>query len=98
VEDCARFVVASGYSGNVNGQIVNAGLGYDITINDLAKLIVGDESRIRHVQHIHPQSEIPKLLCNYDKAKQLLGWEPKVTLEQGLLKTETWIQSNPLGA
>lgn len=96
VEDCARFVAEAGYSDRVNGEIVNAGLGRDITINDLAKLIVGDESRIAHVPHIHPQSEIPKLLCNYGKAKRLLGWQPQVTLEEGLRRTEAWIRERAL--
>lgn len=96
VEDCARFVVQTGYADQVNGQIVNAGLGRDIAINDLAKVIVGDESRIEHVPHIHPQSEIQKLLCNYDKAKQLLDWEPQVTLEEGIKRTEDWIKTSHL--
>ncbi|OPY58791.1 MAG: UDP-glucose 4-epimerase [Pelotomaculum sp. PtaU1.Bin035] len=96
VEDCARFVVEAGYSSKLNGEIVNAGLGHDITINDLAMLIVGDESKINHVPHIHPQSEIQKLLCNYDKANRLLGWAPKVPLEEGIKKTEAWIKANYL--
>lgn len=94
VEDCAHFVVEAGYSSKLNGEIVNAGMGRDITINDLAKLIVGDESKITRVPHIHPQSEIQKLLCNYDKANYLLGWVPKVTLEDGINKTEDWIKTN----
>jgi len=96
VEDCARFVVQAGYSEKVNGGIINAGLGQDISINELAKLVVGDASRIRHVPHIHPQSEIQKLLCNYEKTKRLLDWEPKVSLEEGIKKTEEWIKSTNL--
>ncbi|KRE97942.1 NAD-dependent dehydratase [Paenibacillus sp. Soil766] len=92
VEDCARFVVDAGFSDKVDGQIVNAGLGRDISVNDLALLIIGDSSRIKHVEHIHPQSEIQKLLCNYGKAKELLGWEPLVSLEEGIRRTEAWIQ------
>lgn len=96
VEDCARFVVESGYSSAVDGEIVNAGLGRDITINDLAKLIVKDDERIQHVPHIHPQSEIQKLLCNYDKAKRLLDWQPEVDLEEGIEKTAEWIKTSYL--
>lgn len=95
VEDCARFVAEAGYSDSVNGEIVNAGLGRDISINDLARLISGDEKRIVHVPHIHPQSEIQKLLCDYTKAKTILGWEPKISLEEGIKRTEEWIKSNP---
>lgn len=96
VEDCARFVVETGYSNKVNGEIVNAGLGEDISINELAKLIVKDNNRIQHIDHIHPQSEIPKLLCDYSKAKTLLKWEPNFTLEEGIKKTEKWIKTTKL--
>jgi UDP-glucose 4-epimerase len=96
VEDCARFVVQCGYSDQVNGHIVNAGLGKDISINDLAALIMQDPTRIVHVPHIHPQSEIQKLLCDYTKAKQLLGWQPKVTLAEGIARTEEWIRTSYL--
>lgn len=96
VEDCARFVVEAGYSNAVNGHIVNAGLGRDISVNELAMLIVQDENRIQHVEHIHPQSEIQKLLCNYEKATKLLNWKPKVSLEEGIRRTEEWIASTNL--
>ncbi|WP_214627339.1 dTDP-glucose 4,6-dehydratase [Paenibacillus agaridevorans] len=96
VEDCARFVAEAGYSDAVNGEIVNAGLGSDIAINDLAQLVVGDESRICHVKHIHPQSEIQKLLCNSDKAERLLGWRPEISLEEGIRRTEQWIKTTNL--
>ncbi|MBQ4900008.1 GDP-mannose 4,6-dehydratase [Paenibacillus sp. Marseille-P2973] len=91
VEDCARFVVSAGFDDRVNGEIVNAGLGRDISVNDLALLIAGDSSKILHVPHIHPQSEIQKLLCNYGKAKHLLGWEPQISLEEGIQRTRKWI-------
>lgn len=96
VEDCARFVVSAGFSDDVNGEVVNAGLGRDISVNDLANLIVKDPARIQHVEHIHPQSEIEKLLCNSTKAKQLLGWEPEVTLEEGISRTRNWIAEGGL--
>ncbi|MBD2845815.1 GDP-mannose 4,6-dehydratase [Paenibacillus sp. IB182496] len=96
VEDCARFVVQAGYSDAVNGEIVNAGLGEDVSVHALAQLIVGDESRIRHVPHIHPQSEIQKLLCNSEKAKKLLNWAPEVSLREGIQRTEQWIATTDL--
>lgn len=96
VEDCARFVVAAGFSSAVDGEIVNAGLGEDISVNELALLIAGSSARIKHVPHIHPQSEIQKLLCNSTKAEELLGWRPEVTLRQGIEKTREWIRQGGL--
>lgn len=96
VEDCADFVVAAGYSPAAEGQIFNAGLGQDISINELAALIMKDPARIVHLPHIHPQSEIRKLLCDYGKARKILHWEPKVSLEEGLGKTEEWMRKEGL--
>lgn len=94
VEDCADFLVRAGMDSRADGQIINAGLGRDVTVNELAGLICSDADRIQHVQHIHPQSEIQKLLCNYEKASNLLGWSPKVSLEEGLARTRAWISEH----
>ena len=95
VGDCARFVVEAGYSDRVNGEILNAGLGRDVSVNNLAALIEPDPVKVRHVAHIHPQSEIMKLLCDSRKAQALLGWEPQVSLEEGLAMTREWIKNYP---
>lgn len=94
VEDCADFVVSAGMNSGADGQILNAGLGRDISMNDLADLICTDKSRIKHVAHIHPQSEIQKLVCNHEKAHRLLEWVPRTGLEEGIRKTSNWIVQN----
>lgn len=92
VEDCADFIVRAGCLGNADGQIINAGTGKDITINDLAVLIAQDRSPIEHVPHIHPQSEIQKLLCDPGKAYRLLSWRSKTGIDEGIGKTEKWMK------
>ncbi|MDD2621290.1 MAG: SDR family NAD(P)-dependent oxidoreductase [Syntrophomonadaceae bacterium] len=96
VEDCADFVIRAGMDSRADGQLLNAGLGRDVSVNELARLISNDEQRIVHVPHIHPQSEIQKLLCNFDKARDILGWKPNVSLEEGLMKTREWIAKSLL--
>lgn len=92
VADCARFILACGCSDRVNGLTVNAGNGRDVSINRLAEMVSRDRCPISHVPHIHPQSEITKLLCNNGLAAELLGWKPEVPLETGLKLTEDWIR------
>ena len=94
VEDCADFVARAAFSDDAIGQIINAGSGRDITINDLALLICKGQNRIEHVKHHHPQSEIPKLLCDNSKARKILNWEPNTSLEEGIGKTEGWIKAH----
>ncbi len=93
VEDCADFVAKAAFSDNAIGQVINAGTGRDISLNDLALLIGKSRDRIEHVEHHHPQSEIQKLLCNNTKARKILNWEPKTPLEEGVRKTEEWIKA-----
>ncbi len=91
VEDCARFVVRAGYCESANGQIINAGLGSDISINRLAGMISEGSVETVHVEHIHPWSEIPRLLCNNGKAEKLLDWKPEIGLEEGIALTREWV-------
>jgi dTDP-glucose 4,6-dehydratase len=96
VEDCADFIVEASFNEKAVGEVINGGYGEDIAIKDLALLICKDAERIVPVKHHHPQSEIPKLLCDYTKAKKLLGWMPKTSLEEGIEKTKQWIRNAEL--
>jgi len=100
VEDCARFVVLAAKSQAADGEILNAGLGRDITIRDLARLVAdpaagGHGVPVQHIVHDHPQAEIPKLLCDNRAAQRLLGWRPEIDLDEGIRRTRAWIARNP---
>ncbi len=92
VEDCADFIYLGSTNEKAEGEVINGGYGKDISINDLAYLICRDKDKIKHVPHHHPQAEISKLICDYSKAKKLLGWEPKTSLDDGIKKTLEWIK------
>lgn len=93
VEDCADFVVQATNNKAAAGEVINAGSGKDISINNLALMICKDKSRIKHVPHPHPQSEFRKLVCDYSKAKKILGWKPETSLDEGIKRTTQWLAS-----
>jgi nucleoside-diphosphate-sugar epimerase len=39
-------------------------------------------------------SEVFRLLSNNSQAKDLLGWAPEISLEDGLSKTIDWLKTN----
>ncbi|HLY10843.1 MAG TPA: NAD-dependent epimerase/dehydratase family protein, partial [Planctomycetota bacterium] len=99
VEDCADFVVQTGLTDQADGEILNAGLGRDIAIRDLARLISdpkhgGKGSPVQHVVHDHPQVEIAKLLCDNSRTERLMKWRPSVSLEEGIRRTRDWIREH----
>ena len=89
--DCARFVCDALLSDAATGRILNAGTGADVSVNALAAAIEPDPSRIVHVEHIHPQSEIAVLRCDAREAERLLGWRPEVPLDEGLRRVRSWM-------
>lgn len=94
VDDCAEFIVTAAFSEKAVGEVINAGTGTDVSVNELAAMICKDPGRIRHVSHHHPQSEIRRLVCDHSKAERLIGWVPKTSLRDGLEKTKRWIIDN----
>lgn len=99
VKDTAHAFIQMAKSDKTAGQVINAGFGSGITIGDLAIKIVNlidpeieittDEERVRP-----ENSEVMKLICNADKAKYLIGWEPKFSLDEGLKLTIEYIKEN----
>jgi len=92
VEDCAELIARAALSESAIGAIINAGTGRDIAIKHLAARIAGRDNTVQQVPHPHPRSEIAKLTCDAGYARELLGWEPKASLGQGLELTRSWLQ------
>jgi nucleoside-diphosphate-sugar epimerase len=89
--DCARFVVEATFNDAAVGEVLNAGTGNDVSINELAELIASEGTDIEHVKHHHPRSEVQKLVCDPSKAGELLGWEPEYDLKAGIEHLRTWL-------
>lgn len=76
------------------GRVINVGVGHDLTIKELASLIsniVGYKGSIIWDKE-KPNGTMRKVL-NIDKLKYL-GWEEKVSLEEGIKKTYEWYLEN----
>jgi UDP-glucose 4-epimerase len=66
------------------GETINIGSGRNPSILEIAKLIAGQGKNAAKIEHIAPRIEPHDTLADISKAKKLLGWEPKVTLEKGI--------------
>jgi len=93
IEDCAEFVARACFSDEANGQILNAGSGIEIKIKDLAEKIANNKAEIKFIKHHHPHAEVMNMCADLSKAEKILGWKPKIGLEQGIIKTTQWLKS-----
>ena len=81
------------------GEVINIGSNFEISIGDLANKIISLTGKNAEIVadpvRVRPQdSEVERLWCDNTKAKRLLGWEPKTSLDEGLEKTIEWISDN----
>jgi len=75
---------------------INFGTGKEVSINDLADKIIelcGKKGEIEPV-HVEPRiGEVKRLIADATKAKDMLGWEPKYKLEEGLKEFIQWYKN-----
>jgi dTDP-glucose 4,6-dehydratase len=81
------------------GRAVNIGRGADISIGELAELVGRRLGRKIEIEtdlkrHRPAASEVERLLAGTDLARSLWGWQPQVSLEQGLDETIAWIRDH----
>lgn len=99
VSDTVEGFVLAGESPSAVGQVINLGSGREISVGDLTRKItdlmkVSIEIEIEE-QRVRPaESEVERLCAARDRAKELLGWESRVTLDEGLAITIDWIKKH----
>jgi NAD dependent epimerase/dehydratase len=81
------------------GTVVNLGWGSGISVKDLVEKIIALVGRkveiLFDATRLRPgKSEVDVLEANSAKAKELLGWEPKVSFDDGLALTIKWISEH----
>lgn len=98
--DTARGLMLAAQSDQALGQIINLGTGQSVTIGDIAHKIIGLIGRpvtlsANESQRLRPDaSEVLRLESNNRLAATLIGWQPQVPLEDGLLKTIDWVRAH----
>lgn len=96
VADTVEGFIRGANSSKAIGQVVNVGSGQEISIGDLAYKIAGLMGKAVAIecenQRKRPESsEVERLCAANCLAKELLGWEPRYTLDEGLRLTIDWI-------
>ena len=74
--------------------IINIGTGEDVTIKELAEMIVEVTGYKNDYEwDTSKPNGTPRKVLNVDKVKSL-GWEPKISLREGLESTYEWMKNN----
>jgi dTDP-glucose 4,6-dehydratase len=99
VADTVNGFVCVAEADHVLGEEINLGNDNTIRIGDLVEkifAIIGKTPKVvTDSQRIRPgKSEVMKLWASNQKAKEMIGWEPQVSLDKGLRLTVEWITAH----
>ncbi|HET6303111.1 GDP-mannose 4,6-dehydratase [Microbacterium sp.] len=81
------------------GEVINLGVGYEVSIGDTFRLIAEamgvDAEVVQQTDRLRPaKSEVERLFSDNSKAKRLLGWQPAYDgidgFRRGLAETAEW--------
>ncbi|EMR74207.1 nucleoside-diphosphate-sugar epimerase [Thaumarchaeota archaeon SCGC AB-539-E09] len=93
VSDTVTGILLTMINNETKGDVVNIGNPNETHIIDLAKKIKDiSNSKSKITFHELPEDD-PKRRCpDISKAKQLIEWEPRISLEEGLKRTIKWFR------
>ena len=96
VTDTVEGFVRAAENDQSIGCVVNLGTGTEVSIGDLAHKIMAKLGRTVAVEteqeRVRPAaSEVERLCSDNSRARALLDWQPRVSLDEGLGRTIEWL-------
>jgi UDP-glucose 4-epimerase len=94
VDDLCRGILAAADS-DLSDEVLHLASANETTINELARLIldlVGSDVEVVH----HPKrlGEVERNFARADRAREVLGWEPQLSLRDGMTSTIEWFRAH----
>ena len=99
VSDTADAIIRSIDAKKVIGEIINVGSGHETSIRNLAfkiTKIAKKKIKIKYDESRERPYDVNRQYCNNKKAKRLLGWKQKISINLGLRKTFDWATKNKI--
>lgn len=101
VLDTVQGFLKAGATPQAEGEVINVGTGHEISIRDLVgkveQLLGRPLNLVSTEERFRPEkSEVFRLCAGVDKARQILNYAPRYTLDEGLQQTLAWCQAQEL--
>lgn len=96
IDDVASAVVAAATSAQTPGKPVDIGSGEFQTIGTAAETIAARYGApAPHVTGQYRQGDVRHAWADISAAREILGWEPRFNLQQGIARLADWIDVQP---
>lgn len=93
VEDVARAAILASQRPGLGGDVFNVASGESVTINRLIGAIADELGVAPRLEHAQPRpGDVLHSRADVSRAKAVLGFEPRCSLESGLRTTLDWLK------
>jgi nucleoside-diphosphate-sugar epimerase len=99
VADTVEGFLRAGSAPGAEGLTVNVGSGRGVSMKELLEMamaVTGNSPRVETEEsRVRPEhSEVMELVCDATLARDVLGWESRTPLEEGVRQTVAWMQEH----
>jgi len=94
IDDVIQAILLALDNPNIHGEVLNIASGQPISVREVTEFIqltIG-KGYPEYGKIKYRPGENMKLFANIDKAKRILGWEPRTSFEEGIRKTIEWFK------
>lgn len=95
VEDIASGLYQAATHDNLIGSTYNIGNGFEVSINKVARMILkavpNSSSRVIYLKS--RPGDVLRLYADAGSFAKKTGWEPRVSFQEGMLRTISWFES-----
>ncbi|MBC7128511.1 MAG: GDP-mannose 4,6-dehydratase [Thermoplasmatales archaeon] len=93
IDDTVNATIVAAENKKTVGEVLNIGMDKEITINELSELIANlCDIKIKPIYEKEKKGDCRRRCPDISKARKILKWEPKTTLEEGLKITINWFK------
>ncbi len=99
VKDVCKGFILLAETDNILGKTINIGSNSETSIREILEkikyLTASDVEFITEEERVRPEkSEVMRLCCDNSKIKELTGYEPSYSIDEGLKETIKWYQNS----
>jgi len=98
VDDTVRATLLASEKGSAKGQVFNVASGKETKVKDLVDLILritGSRSKVVYRER-RSWDTVTRRTASVEQARRILGYQPQVNLETGLVKYHDWLKKQDL--
>lgn len=101
IDDAINAIIKASEAKKAEGRVLNIGTDQEMRILDLAKKMIklfGEKRKIKFIKsegkYGLSYEDIPRRVPEISKARRILNFKPRISLEEGLSKTIKWYKEN----